>query len=71
VKLVDSAGRTYDADSMATAYANLNANTLIAAINPGNSVQGGIVFDVPDGTQPAGIQVSDSAFTPGTTITLG
>jgi hypothetical protein len=70
VKLVDDAGKTYDADSVATLYASPDDNAWVAAINPGNSIQGPILFDVPAGTTAASIQVSDSAFSTGETINL-
>ncbi len=71
VKLVDAAGKTYDADPSATLYASPDQNAWVASINPGNFIQGPIVFDVPVGTQAAGVQVSDSLFSPGQTIALG
>ncbi len=70
VKLVDTAGKTYDADPTATLYAATDATTWIAAINPGNSVQGPVLFDVPAGTEPASVTVSDNAFSAGETIEL-
>ncbi|MBB2967202.1 DUF4352 domain-containing protein [Leifsonia aquatica] len=71
VKLVDAAGKTYDADASATLYASPDQNAWVAGINPGNAIQGPILFDVPAGTAPASIQVSDNAFAKGKTITLG
>ncbi|MFF1573200.1 DUF4352 domain-containing protein [Leifsonia sp. NPDC058292] len=70
VKLVDAAGKTYDADPTATLYANPDQSAWVAAINPGNAIQGPIFFDVPAGTQPASIQVSDTMFSGGETIAL-
>jgi len=71
VKIKDAEGKTYDADGTATIYASGDAQTWIAGINPGNSVQGPILFDVPAGTTPVELLVSDNAFTDGTPITLG
>lgn len=71
VKLVDGEGKSYDSDSTATFYASPDQNAWVAAINPGNAIQGPIVFDVPAGTVAAGIRVSDSAFGTGVPITLG
>lgn len=70
VKLVDAEGRTFDADSMAAVYLDSSAGTWVASINPGNAVQGPVVFDVPAGTQAASIQVTDSLFSTGETIAL-
>ena len=71
VKLVDAAGKSYDADASATLFASPDQNAWVAGINPGNAIQGPILFDVPAGTAPASIQVSDNAFSKGQTITLG
>lgn len=70
VKLVDAEGRTFDADSMAAVYLDSSAGTWVASINPGNAVQGPVIFDVPAGTQAASIQVTDSLFSTGETIAL-
>lgn len=70
VKVVDAVGKTYDADPTATLYANPDQSAWVAAINPGNSITGPILFDVPVGTTAASIQVSDNMFAPGTTINL-
>lgn len=71
VKLVDAAGKTYDADPTATLYASPSSNAWVAAINPGNAIQGPVLFDVPAGTKAASIQVSDNLFSAGKTIRLG
>jgi hypothetical protein len=71
VKLVDATGKTYDADPTATLYVSPDQNAWVAGINPGNAIQGPILFDVPAGTKAAAIQVSDNAFAKGQTITLG
>lgn len=71
VKLIDASGKAYDADPTATLYASPDQNAWVAALNPGNSIQGPVLFDVPAGTTPASIRVSDNAFTPGKTIALG
>jgi hypothetical protein len=71
VKLKDAAGKTYDADASATLYASSDPNTWISAINPGNAVQGPILFDVPAGTKPVTLLVSDNAFTAGKQIAIG
>ncbi|MFF9561803.1 DUF4352 domain-containing protein [Leifsonia sp. NPDC014704] len=70
VKLVDASGKTFDADPTATLYASTDQSAWVAGINPGNAIQGPILFDVPAGTQAASIQVSDNAFSKGQTIAL-
>lgn len=71
VKIVDATGKTYDADPTATLYANPNQSAWVAAINPGNSITGPILFDVPVGTKAVSIRVSDNMFSKGETISLG
>jgi hypothetical protein len=71
VKLKDAAGKTYDADASATLYASSDPSTWVSAINPGNAVQGPILFDVPAGTKPVTLLVSDNAFTAGKPIAIG
>jgi hypothetical protein len=71
VKLVDNTGKTYDADPTATLYASPDQSAWVAAINPGNSITGPVLFDVPVGITAASIQVSDNVFGTGKAITLG
>lgn len=70
VTLVDAAGNSYDADPTAAIYLGDASNTWISAINPGNTLAGSILFDVPAGTQAVTLQVSDSAFSSGESISL-
>ncbi len=71
VKLVDSTGKTFDADPTATLYASPDQTAWVAAINPGNSITGPVLFDVPVGAVATSIQVSDNMFSTGKTITVG
>lgn len=71
VKLEDAEGKTYDADISASLYAGGDAQTWVAAINPGNAVQGPILFDVPAGVTPVNVLVSGDMFSDGTAIALG
>ncbi|MGA0567255.1 DUF4352 domain-containing protein [Rathayibacter sp. KR2-224] len=71
LKLKDASGKTFSADDAATLYASGDANTWLAAINPGNAVQGPVLFDLPPGAKPTTLLVSDNAFTPGSPITIG
>jgi len=71
VKLEDANGKTYDADATAAIYAAPDAQTWVSAINPGNAVQGPVLFDIPSGVKPTQILVSDNAFGKGTPIRLG
>jgi len=65
-KLLDTAGRQYEANSTADMWMNEGTGE----INPGNSIQVRAAFDVPPGTQPAELEVHDSAFSGGTSVRL-
>ncbi|NMN97820.1 DUF4352 domain-containing protein [Antrihabitans stalactiti] len=67
-KLLDGGGRQYSVDDMATI--TLDKGTVYEQINPGNSVDATIVFDVPAGTIPSQIELHDSVFSGGTTVAL-
>jgi hypothetical protein len=67
-KLIDSSGREYAADTMAAAA--MNDRATIVDMNPGFSVKLWIPFDVPPGTDLAAIQLHDSAFSSGATVTI-
>lgn len=60
-KLVDAAGSTFDADAMAAIYLRSDTNWA-SAINPGNTMSGPVIFDVPAGTDPVSLQVTDNMF---------
>jgi hypothetical protein len=65
----DEQGRTFEANSMAGLYVDGN-DLWLEEINPGNSVSGTLVFDMPEGTSPAQIELHDSAFSGGVTVSL-
>ncbi|MDH6679805.1 hypothetical protein M2284_004029 [Rhodococcus sp. LBL1] len=67
-KLVDAQNRQYSVDSMATI--TLDQGVAYEQINPGNSVEATIVFDVPPGTVPAVLEVHDSVFSGGESVLL-
>lgn len=69
VKLVDTEGKTYDADTTAAIYAD-STTVWITGINPGLSASGPVIFDVPEGTQAASLLVADGLFSDGATILL-
>lgn len=66
----DSSGRKYDADSAAGLYLNGNSNVFLQEINPGNTVQGQIAFDMPNGVQAVKAELHDSMFSGGVTVNL-
>lgn len=67
--LVDEQGREHSANTMAALYLDDN-DTFANEINPGNTVQGTIVFDIPVDAVPASIELHDSAFSGGVTVSL-
>lgn len=68
-KLIDTAGREYGVDSKADMWMN-DEGAIMADINPGNSIQVKMAFDVPPGTQPAELEVHDSMFSGGAKVRL-
>lgn len=67
--LTDTKGRTFEADSTAGIYLD-QANLWLEEINPGNSVKGVIVFDVPTSAKLSSIDLHDSMFSGGVTVSL-
>ncbi len=67
--LFDQEGRKFSADTEAAIYLD-DSNSLLEEINPGNSIVGTIVFDVPKSAHPAKIELHDSAFSGGVTVKL-
>jgi hypothetical protein len=57
---------TYDANTMAALWMKSSNET----INPGNSIQAVVSFDVPPGAGGGTLQLHDSAFSGGTQVTL-
>lgn len=55
--LLDAEGKEYSADSAAEAMTSQDA--FLNQINPGNTVQGKLPFDVPEGVKPAKIELRD------------
>lgn len=69
-KLLDTQGRTHSADTSAAIYLG-DANSFLNDINPGNSVEGVVVFDIPADATPASLELHDSMFSGGVTVQLG
>ena len=68
-KLVDTQGREHSADGSAAIYLG-DTGTFLNDINPGNSVEGTVVFDIPADAEPASITLHDSMFSGGVTVSL-
>jgi hypothetical protein len=68
-KLYNADGQEFSADTEAAIYLEDSAS-LFEEINPGNSLNSKVVFDVPAGTTPTSIELHDSAFSGGVTVSL-
>jgi hypothetical protein len=66
----DAKGAVYSVDSGAAVYANEDSSTFLEQINPGNTVKGKLVFDVPEGTKLTSVVLHESMFTKGVRIPL-
>lgn len=60
----------YSADDTATLYAAPQGSSWYSDINPGNSVEGTIVFDVPKDVTPTVAELHDSAYSGGAKVNL-
>jgi hypothetical protein len=69
-KLIDAKGRQFDADSGAAALALKDSNAFLNNINPGNTVDGILLFDVPKTITLKAIELHDSLFSGGVTVSL-
>jgi Domain of unknown function (DUF4352) len=47
-----------------------DSESFLTTINPGNSVNGVLVFDVPEGVAPTYIELHDSMFSSGVLVSL-
>jgi hypothetical protein len=68
-KLRDSRGREFSTNSVASLYIDDN-DVLFNEINPGNSVKGVLVYDMPKNSSPASIEVHDSFLSDGVVVRL-
>ena len=68
--LYDAANSKFSADGTASLYANPQGSTFLNQINPGNSVSGILVFDVPKDKTPVTAELHDSPFSGGLKVTL-
>ncbi|MEU4534350.1 DUF4352 domain-containing protein [Streptosporangium sp. NPDC023825] len=68
-KVYDAKGREYKADSEAALYLE-SSKSLYEQINPGNSVNGVILFDLPRGVTAVKIKLHDSLFSSGVEVEL-
>jgi len=69
-KLLDDQKTQYSPDDTATAYVSSAGATWFSQINPGNSVEGVMVFDVPKNATPASAELHDSTYSGGVAVNL-
>lgn len=69
-KAYDAKNTQYSDDSGAEIAINKNSQTFLEQINPGNSVKGQLVFDVPKGTKLTSIELHDSFLSGGVKVPL-
>ncbi|ADB76168.1 DUF4352 domain-containing protein [Geodermatophilus obscurus] len=67
----DAAGKKFSTDTEAAFYLENGGDTLFEQLNPGTSVDGVLVFDVPAETQLTKLELHDSPFSGGVTVNLG
>lgn len=69
--LFDDQGRKFDADSWASSLVDdTNASGIYDNINPGNSAQVALVFDIPVDAVPSSVKLHDSMFSGGVEVSL-
>lgn len=68
-KLFDAKGREFEASSEAAFYLD-DSKSLYEKINPGNSVDGVVLFDIPKNVEPVSIELHDSIFSDGVRVSL-
>lgn len=66
----DAKGNKFSASGEAAAYMGDQGQTFLNEINPGNAVDGTVVYDVPKGTKLEQLELHDSAFSGGVKVTL-
>lgn len=69
-KLLNATNQQYSPDSTATLYNGANSDAFLAQINPGNSVEGVLVYDIPKDQKPVIAELHDSAFSDGVKVSL-
>jgi len=68
-KLFDAQDREFSADGEAQIYSE-DSKTLFEEINPGNSIEGFIIYDIPKDATAVKVELHDSAFSGGVVVKL-
>jgi len=69
--LLDAQGREFSSDVGAAVMNVEDSEQFLNEINPGNTVNGTVVFDVPEGLKLTSIVLRESLFSDGATVNLG
>lgn len=69
-KLLNTGGQQYSPDTTATLYNSNNSDAFVNEINPGNTAQGVIVFDIPKDQAPVTAELHDSSLSGGVKVSL-
>lgn len=70
-KLLDSSSKQYSSDDVATSYATPSSQqSNWSQINPGNSIDATVVFDIPKEVAPTFAELHDSAYSGGVKVSL-
>lgn len=67
--MFDEQGREFSADTEAQFYLD-DGNAIYEEINPGNKVEGIVVFDIPLDARPARLELHDSIFSGGVDVLI-
>jgi hypothetical protein len=66
----NAAGQKYDADGAAGIYLDSDSHAFLEDINPGNSVNGIVVFDIPKDAKIVKLELHDSSFSGGVVVNV-
>ncbi len=69
-KLLNATSQQYSPDSTATLYNSSNSDVFLSQINPGNTVSGVLVYDIPAGQTPVTAELHDSSLSNGVKVNL-
>jgi hypothetical protein len=69
-KLLNASSQQYSPDSTATLYNSGNSDVFLSQINPGNTVSGVLVYDIPVGHTPVTAELHDSSLSSGIKVNL-
>jgi hypothetical protein len=69
-KLLNASNQQYSPDTTATLYNSNSSDVFLAQINPGNSVEGVLVFDIPKDQTPVTAELHDSSLSGGVKVSL-